>query len=164
MELAWNFAITEIISEYNETQCDKRNTYRRKVKEDKAAAAVQDEVEAPKDGEPAEGVNGAVNGHAETEDEDRPMKKFKALDGTAIVPDADGLEDDEMDADQDGGQEEDEDHHDDEIDDDEGDDDEDERAEENEGVVVVDDPDPADLATAHDMRDEALDDPNSDSD
>ena len=142
---------TNMPTEYNETQCDKRNTYRRKVKEEKAAAAERSAPDAPDDPDTATGANGAVNGHAEGEgeDEDRPAKKFKAEDGSAVAPDANGLDDDEMDGDQDGEQEA----ADDRLDDDDED--------ESEPVVLVD---PENVAAGGVVRDEALDDLDSDSD
>ena len=154
--------------EYNETQCDKRNTYRRKVKEEKAAAAVKESgEEAPKEGETTEGANGTMNGHAETEDEngDRPVKKLKAEDGSALAPHDDSLEeDDDLDPDEDIRQVDNDSQLDpfdeDEADDEDADDDQ-EEDNENEPVVLVD----ADnVAASGDLRDEALDDPDSDSD
>ena len=114
----------------------------------------------------AEVMNGEPNGHAEAKTEvhdgKRPAKKFKAENGTAVAPNADanGIGDDEIDGEQDGEQDAD-DHEDDDVEE-EGDDEEDED-EDDSGAVLVDGPDPDDMQPVHDMRDEALDDPDSDS-
>lgn len=146
------------LKKYNEVQCDKRNTYRRKVKEDKAAATAPELGDDNQDGETAGGANGTMNGHINGEDADRPAKKFKADDGTAIAPNANGLED-EMDGDHDDQDDEDEDEAD--VDDEE----EDDVVEVGPGGVVEIDADEHDddLRVDHDMRDEALDEPGDDS-
>ena len=145
-------------------QCDKRNTYRKKVKEEKAAAAPKDGDETTKEGSAEEGadgqLNGELNGHAnDDEDMERPFKKFKAQNGAAVAPDADGMDEteetidnqeDDVDDQQDDDVEEDE-----QVEDDPEDDGEDEEA---------DDDDRDDIAAAAGVRDEALDDPGSDSD
>ena len=155
----------DITLEYNETQCDKRNTYRRKVKEEKAAAAVVEEGETPTDHQTDGGANGTTNGHAEVDDEDRPVKKLKAENGTAVPPDPDGMDYDEPNGEQEGGHDEDDDddHQDDDVEDDE-DEAEEDGTNETPGVTLMDDQEDDELVTMNDMRDEALDDPDDDSD
>ena len=161
-----------IALEYNETQCDKRNTYRRKVKEEKAAAAAKegDDDEAPKDGESAPHTNGNTNGHVsgEGEDEDRPAKKFKAEDGSAIVPDPDGSDDDEMDQDEDGPQDGVDDRADDDVESEGAEDEIEEDDEDDDLESPIEIRDPRDIVIGGvqrgDVQDEALDDFNSDSD
>ena len=97
----------DTVVEYNDTQCDKRNTYRRKVKEEKATATTttttQDgDSEAPKEADGTEtSTNGTTtNGHIATEgDDERPAKKLKGDGGEAV-----GLEPDDAmsEADDDG--------------------------------------------------------------
>ncbi len=86
--------------EYNDIQCDKRNTYRRKIKEDKVVAVPADgeggdatgaTAAAPANGE----TNGTPNGHAPDADE-RPAKKQKGEAGDAVSPDQDAMNDDEL--------------------------------------------------------------------
>lgn len=146
--------------EYNETQCDKRNTYRRKVKEEKAAAVVKDADETPADGDTTTSINGGLNGHAEGDDADRPTKKLKGDDGSAFAPDPDGTEDEDIGAEEDDQENQHDDDDDDQIDD------EDDEAEDNadDRDAVMEDPDTVDAPLGRDMRDEALDDPDDDSD
>ena len=88
-------------TEYNEVQCDKRNSYRHRVKQEKAAAAA--DVDASKDGDDgAEAAhlyaqtNGTGNGHLEADDEvGRPAKKQKGLDGAVVNVDGDDEDDDD---------------------------------------------------------------------
>jgi len=75
---------SDTVVEYNDTQCDKRNTYRRKVKEEKAATTTtttQDgDSEAPKDADgPETSTNDrTTNGHTAAEgDDERPAKRIK---------------------------------------------------------------------------------------
>ena len=161
-----NQIYTDIVAEYNEAQCDKRNTYRRKIKEEKAAAAARDVLEGGKEGEDVtEGANGIVNGHVEGEDAERPVKKLKAEDGTAMAPDVDGTEDEEMDVDHEGDQDDVEEQQEDE--DDEDGDDEDDDTDDQEIEVsgtTLDEADLDGIRVEPGMRDEALDDPDSDSD
>ncbi|EMF17729.1 histone-fold-containing protein [Sphaerulina musiva SO2202] len=165
------------LKKYNEMQCDKRNTYRRKVKADKDAAAEKepgegDTSEVAKDGEaPASATNGsAASKSANGNDNNvgRPTKKLKGENGTA-VPKADA----EM-------RDDDDDDNDDEDDDNDEDDDEQDahEQEEDEGEDGAEDEDVADEEESQDeqmvdaleeqdedasgMRDEALDDPDSD--
>lgn len=143
-------------------QCDKRNTYRRKVKEDKAASAPKDgeEGDTTIEDETIEGANGAAtNGHANGENADRPTKKLKGDDGAAVAPDVD-MEDDEDPGD---GQEDDQDDPDD--GDDVQDDEDEEQSEGDEQDASLDETD-GPHTTAADLMpvDEALDDPGSDSD
>lgn len=160
MDIQANF-----VKEYNEVQCDKRNTYRRKVKEEKAAAAaVVDGDDISKDGNPMEATNGIVNGHDGADDEDRPAKKLKAEDGSAIAPDVDGLEDDDMHDDQDDEQEvyehQEEDEDEDDIDDVDDEDDEDEGP----SAVLVDDAEANEMAASRMQLQEPDSELNSDSD
>lgn len=140
-------------------QCDKRNTYRHRVKQEKAAAAqVAREDESAALAEEASAANGLSNGHAETiatdENGDRPTKKIKGAEGLVIIP-SDGVdEDDDMDDDQ-PDDEEDDDAVDDEVDDEDDD----------EGIEVTEqnEADPPDEAIAPDgTKDEALDGDESD--
>ena len=150
--------------EYSDIQNNKRNTYRRKVKEEKQANAQLDDDQAPREGEAVEGMNGAVNGHANGDDEDRPVKKFKGEDGSALAPDVDGLDDEDMDDTQDAGPDDEEDHavdDDEDEGDDEAEDEDDEDEDPSENVIH---PDPNDEVAVGSMRDEALDDPDSESD
>ena len=150
--------------EYSDIQNNKRNTYRRKVKEEKQANAQLDDDQAPREGEAVEGMNGAVNGHANGDDEDRPVKKFKGEDGSALAPDVDELDDEDMDDTQDAGPDDEEDHavdDDEDEGDDEAEDEDDEDEDPSENVIH---PDPNDEVAVGSMRDEALDDPDSESD
>ncbi|KAK1060968.1 hypothetical protein LTR74_011427 [Friedmanniomyces endolithicus] len=88
------------LKKYNDIQCDKRNTYRRKIKEDKVVAVTADgeggdasgaTAAAPANGE----TNGTPNGHAPDADE-RPAKKQKGEAGGAVSPDQDAMNDDEL--------------------------------------------------------------------
>jgi DNA polymerase epsilon subunit 3 len=149
---------TKIYVEYSDIQCNKRNTYRRKVKEEKQAASQLEGDQAAAEGDTSIATNGELE-HAEGDDADRPIKKLKADDGTAVDPDTTGLDDEDME---------------DEVDDvpdgddqadDEGDDEVEDEMEDEE------DEEPAEVAREADdevavggMRDEALDDPGSESD
>lgn len=113
-----------------------------------------------------------MNGHAEEGDEDRLVKKFKAEDGSAVAPDADGMDDEGMGDDQDDTLEDGDDQAADEDEDegDEGVDDEDDVEEETHEQIVnafVETPSDGDTdeeVAVGGMRDEALDDPGSESD
>lgn len=146
------------MTEYNETQCDKRNTYRRKVKEEKAAAAAKDGDEPAQEESAAEAINGQLNGHAEDEDMERPFKKFKAQDGAAVAPDADGM--DETEDIIDNPDDEADDQQDDDVDDEDQAEDE---AQDGGDEDADEDDERDDIAAAAGLRDEALDDPGSDS-
>lgn len=63
-------------------QCDKRNSYRHRVKQEKAAAV------GP--------VDASVVSNGDAMDEDRPQKKQKGPDGDAILLSDDGPDDDEL--------------------------------------------------------------------
>ncbi|KAK5164968.1 uncharacterized protein LTR77_009633 [Saxophila tyrrhenica] len=144
------------LQRYTEMQCDKRNTYRRKVKEEKAAAAPKDDGDTTIEGEATAGANGATtNGHANGEEVDRPTKKLKGDDGAAVAPDADSMDDED-----DDGQEDQQEDGDDQPDDEEDD------AEEDEDDDDDDNPSPEDeVDESRAMQvDEALDDPGSESD
>ena len=123
------------------------------------------------EGAPVEGTNGAMNGHAEGDDEDRPMKKLKADDGSAVALDADGMDDEDMGDDQDDILEDGDDQAADDYED-EGDDvvDEEDDVEEethsqivNAFVETPSDGETDDEVELGGMRDEALDDPGSES-
>ncbi|WPG99714.1 DNA polymerase epsilon subunit D [Acrodontium crateriforme] len=161
------------LKKYNDIQCDKRNTYRRKVKEEKAAAAGKDGASGQAGGEEDATMNGDANGHADVNDPERPIKKLKTDNGVAATPDADGnvggAEDDENDHDVD-----DQDGDDDEAEDDEDeDDDDDDDAEDDEDDVDDDETEAIDVTMEGPdddeddeerggLRDEALDEPDSD--
>jgi hypothetical protein len=173
------------MAEYNEIQCDKRNNYRRKVKEEKAAAGpaggTEGEGEGEVDGRPrsspqvlvpptSEGQEGASNGHMDGEERDgeggeRPTKKLKGENGTVVPSDADmdDRNDDPDDDGQDGPESADDD-----DEDDDDDDDADELAtdEDNSDDEMVTMEDALETQPQHEvgggMRDEALDDPDSD--
>lgn len=109
-----------------------------------------------------------TNGHVEADDEDRPTKKFKGKDGSAVLPDVDGANDDGMNDDdevevyehQEDEEDEDEEV---EVEEDDGDDQDGEEDAANSGLV--DEPDPDDIRSAQPMHlDEADSDPGSDSD
>ncbi|KAK3099041.1 hypothetical protein LTR53_019204, partial [Teratosphaeriaceae sp. CCFEE 6253] len=86
------------LKKYNDIQCDKRNTYRRKVKEDKVTIAPDggegEEVPAETAKAPANGTD-AANGHADDDDAERPAKKLRGDDGSALAPGQDDMEEDE---------------------------------------------------------------------
>ena len=102
-----------------------------------------------------------MNGHAaDDEDRERPFKKFKAQDGGATAaPEGDGMDETEETIDQ-TLEEEDEDPQDDEVEEDEDVEDEGEEAEGEEDEEMEED----DLDAEKRVRDEALDQPDSDSD
>ncbi|TKA82909.1 hypothetical protein B0A55_01160 [Friedmanniomyces simplex] len=94
--------------QYNDVQCDKRNTYRRKVKEDKAAVVPEGgeggEITGEAAAAPGNGdTNGTANGHAPIDDE-RPAKKQKGETGDAVSPDQDAMDEDGPDDEQEDGQ------------------------------------------------------------
>ena len=137
-------------------QCDKRNSYRRKIREEKAAAA-----DKPTDGG---AINGDIsmldassisvaNGRSRTDDEP-PSKKARREAGEEDVSEGDDKFHDALEGDEDG----------DEIvegeGDDEVDDDEDDEVEEDQ----VEDPLEDDERVGAGVRDEALDEGGEDSD
>lgn len=131
------------------------------MKEEKKAAepAAEDSTEAAKGGEAFVAVNGAVNGHAVADDEERPAKKFKGDAGHAVALDADGLENGEADG------EPELDEHDDEEGDDDGEEDEEDDAEDEAQDETMEDPaEETDEVEEErgELRDEALDEPDSD--
>lgn len=132
------------------------------MKEEKAAAATQDgPSDAPKttEGGTAVSTNGSatMNGHAASngDDVEPPAKKLRAESGVAVVvPDAD--DEDVEDADEQGDEDEG-------AEDEDAEDGEDEEEEDRQDEVVMDDvEEEADGAETGGMRDEALDDPDSD--
>lgn len=151
------------VIEYNEIQCDKRNAYRRKVKEDKAAAAPQGNGDGA-EAQPNVPGPGATNGDPivlidpSSDAAERPAKKLKGETGEAIQPDdedaddAEEAENDDTEMNQDADEQEEEDE-DDDVDDEEGsdgsDDDQMEDARE-------------EFEERGELRDEALDEPDSD--
>ncbi|TKA25727.1 hypothetical protein B0A50_05823 [Salinomyces thailandicus] len=153
------------LKKYNDIQCDKRNTYRRKVKEDKKAAEPGQEGEAPKDGtDPLPTPINGINGHVEadgTDDADKPAKKLKGEGGQALPVDAetDGLNDG---GDEDGESEHEADANEHEDDDDEevGDEVEDDAEDDVQDETMEDAAD--DTLDRIGERDEALDEPDSD--
>ncbi|KAI7233795.1 hypothetical protein KC330_g5187 [Hortaea werneckii] len=152
------------LKKYNDVQCDKRNTYRRKVKEEKKAGegTTENDIEASRDGEDVPITNG-VNGHGETDDLERPMKKLKGEGGHAVALDADGLHDaDDLDGEPDADEQEIED-----GDEDVGDEVEDEAEEDEAQDETMEDHDDVDdddddEGSRTRSRDEALDEPDSD--
>ncbi|CZT22665.1 uncharacterized protein RCC_08370 [Ramularia collo-cygni] len=151
------------LKKYNEIQCDKRNAYRRKVKEEKAAATPGENDEGAEASTAVSGP-GATNGdpivlidHG-SDAAERPAKKVKGDDGEALQPDeedaddADDVENDDTEMNQDA-DEQDDDAEDDDVDDEEGSD--------------GSDDEPMEDALEHleergELRDEALDEPDSD--
>ncbi|KAI4729239.1 histone-fold-containing protein [Aureobasidium sp. EXF-10728] len=151
------------LKKYNTVQCDKRNSYRRKIREEKASSktgGVDD------DGKPTDSgaENGdadasmldatevsAVNGHSRDGDEEPPSKKLRREDGEEL-DEEEGDEEEFHDA------LEGEDQAEDEVDDE----DEDEDGEEEE--QVEDGVDEEEERVGDGMRDEALDDASEDSD
>ena len=150
-------------SEYNDTQCDKRNTYRRRVKEEKAASAPNEDGDAAADAVPSvialNGIGAAVtNGHEESGEGERPVKKFKGEAGLPVVADAEAGDDetfdDAQDNDDQAGDDEDDEVEDDEVEDDVQDDDGQDETMDDAAERLDEQP--------GGMRDEALDDPDSD--
>nr|POE49322.1 hypothetical protein CFP56_32472 [Quercus suber] len=80
------------LKKYNDIQCEKRNTYRRKVKEEKAGtSAVAAENPVSADQEPMAHVQSAkvvANGHVD--DAARPAKKLRMESGGAVIPNGHG--------------------------------------------------------------------------
>lgn len=149
------------VPEYNEIQCDKRNAYRRKVKEEKAAATPAENGEGTESSNAVAGP-GASNGDPivlidpSSDAAERPAKKLKGDDGEALQADdedPDDVENDDTEMNQDA-DEQDEEAEDDDVDDEEGSD--------------GSDDDPMEDAREHldeergELRDEALDEPDSD--
>ncbi|KAF2717573.1 histone-fold-containing protein [Polychaeton citri CBS 116435] len=88
------------LKKYNETQCDKRNNYRRRVKEEKAAAVATDEGtdETLQDvSTMSNGINGMANGHQNGDE--RPAKKMRGQNGTVVPGEDDTDMDDSFDVD-----------------------------------------------------------------
>ncbi|KAM0723026.1 hypothetical protein Q7P37_001224 [Cladosporium fusiforme] len=149
------------LKKYNDTQCDKRNSYRHRVKAEKAAAAGPegddvDAVDATDASLLASQLLGVANGQADADvegDGERPAKKFKGTDGHVVVTPGEPVDDAEE-------LEEDDDVEDDDAEDDEP---EDEDGEE-EGDDVADETmegmDDGDHGGRGVMKDEALDDGN----
>lgn len=150
-------------TEYNDVQCDKRNSYRRKVKEEKAATSSSS---MPADGEqadesfvsvPVAESAAATNGRAREGETEPPSKKIRREAGD----EDDDVDDDEADAGDDA----------EDGDEDEGEGEEDGEDEEMEEVEDAEEPvedgldadDVLDRETlGADVRDEALDEPDSD--
>jgi len=153
------------VNKYNEIQCDKRNSYRRRVKADKPPAG---DATNGKDGEDADdatissgsAARGAINGSTTNGEAERPSKKARTEPGDDI----DEGEQDGEDAEEDGGEDAtEEDDEDDEESGDEAEDDDDEMDgadEEADGRLGDEDED--DGMMANGIRDEALDEPDSD--
>lgn len=149
--------------EYNEIQCDKRNAYRRKVKEEKAAATPQENGEDAEAAPDAPGP-GASNGDPivlidpSSDAAERPAKKLKGETGEAMQPgdeevdDADEADNDDTEMNHDA-DEQDEEAEDDEVDDEEDTDGSDDDTMEDAQEEIED---------RGELRDEALDEPDSD--
>lgn len=139
-------------------QCDKRNNYRRKVKEEKAAktGGEGEEGDVSVDGVKDGNTSTITNGDAGVdEDGERPIKKLKAENGDAVLPDAGD------DADDDGGEDEDDNDEDGEDgEDDGGEDDVPDEEESDEEDQPMEDA-LEEQSRRGSMRDEALDDPDS---
>lgn len=136
------------------------------MKQEQSSAVTNEDGGAVDEASAVEGANGTASGNVEDVDDERPSKKMRAENGAAMALDSSHLGDDE-DVDSEGDNDH-ENQHDEEDDDDEEDDgeDEDEGADETQdggaGMSLVDDRD--ELMTGDGLRDEALDEPNSDSD
>lgn len=153
-----------LIIEYNEIQCDKRNAYRRKVKEEKATAPSGENGEN-EDGSTDVGGPGASNGDPivlidpSSDAAERPAKKLKGDDGEAVQADdedpddADEIENDDTEMNQDA-DEQDEEAVDDDVDDEEGSDGSDDEMMEDAREHLDEE--------RGELRDEALDEPDSD--
>ncbi|SMQ46865.1 unnamed protein product [Zymoseptoria tritici ST99CH_3D7] len=148
------------LKRYNEIQCDKRNTYRKKVKEEKAAATQEGGEGGSKDGGSTNGTNSdpiVLTDRTEPDDGgERPAKKMKGEGGEAVQADQDGddADDDEGDDDQDG------DDQDDEGDDGGADSEVDEENDESGDDTMEDALE--EIEERGELRDEALDEPDSD--
>ncbi|KAK5734843.1 hypothetical protein LTR17_008613 [Elasticomyces elasticus] len=129
------------LKKYNDIQCDKRNTYRRKVKEDKtpaeSAGGEGEQTAADAVASPAVVADVDTNGHASPEDDERPAKKQKGETGDAVSPHADAMDEDGPDGEQDDGQDN---------------ADQDEEVEEASDEEVDDDSDVEDEATMEELR------------
>jgi DNA polymerase epsilon subunit 3 len=154
--------------EYNDTQCDKRNSYRHRVKAEKAektGGEGNDAADATDASLLAAQLNGVANGHAEAGDQDgeRPSKKFKGTDGHVVITPGEPIDEDDvgdMGADADDDEEEgDEEGDDDEPEDDDGDDDDDDDEVADETMEGMDEPE---MDGRGEMKDEALDGNESD--
>jgi len=147
------------LQRYNTIQCDKRNSYRRKVKEEKAAQSANGESKDPSaNGDAANADDASANGHDDGEDgEDRPAKKMKRENGDAEAVDLDDADDEEGN----GGVD-----LDDHVDEDEegegGEDDDVEDVEEDDGHDETLDETMGEVDERGEERDEALDEPDSD--
>lgn len=112
-----HYSYTHLIqnAEYNTVQCDKRNSYRRKVKADKAAAQAPSDPNNPSAPVTADStaLNSTATSPVPDADEDRPAKKVRRDDeeGDEDVDDGaeDAAEDDEGEIDEDEEMEEEED-------------------------------------------------------
>lgn len=129
--------------EYNAIQCEKRNSYRKKVREEKKAQKTV--------GDTSE-VGGAVNGH-DAEDGDFPRAPKRARRSSADPEEhVSGSEEEEADG-EDQGEDDQQDQEDDEVE-------EDDEAEGENGEELTEDP--LELRDQHDMGDEASDGDESD--
>ena len=166
--------LTGLKPEYNDTQCDKRNTYRRRVKEEKAAAAVVAPSSDGKEGEVGEvvvidgevsttnGTNG--EGDANGVDAERLVKKRKVENGNAVPPEAELEEEDDDGDDEDGDGDDEEEEEEDEDEEDDGRGEESDSAEGDSALVdrLEEDEEEVEDEERGEMRDEALDEPDSD--
>ncbi|KAK4560320.1 hypothetical protein LTR86_005515 [Recurvomyces mirabilis] len=149
------------LKKYNDTQCDKRNTYRKRVKEEKTVTVVPGEGEGEQAADSTTPLaNGTANGHATEDDAERPAKKVKGDAGLALPPDPDSVEDEDVDE-ANGDIPDDADDQEDEPEDDDVDQDDDAEDDDGQDETMED---PADqLEDRGELQDEALDDePDSD--
>jgi len=140
------------VAKYNEVQCDKRNSYRKRVKADKAAVDPEDgkDTDAMDDTDAAIS-NAVANGKRSGEDEP-PSKKIRREPGDEVDDGDEDVEDeaadDEPEEDEDGEE-------------DDGEEAEDEEAEDDEQAEEGMQEDDDDLVSGE-IRDEALDELDSD--
>ncbi|KAL1586866.1 hypothetical protein WHR41_03996 [Cladosporium halotolerans] len=149
------------LKKYNDTQCDKRNSYRHRVKAEKAAAAggaAGEALDATDASLLAAQLNGVADGQegAEGEGGERPAKKFKGEGGTVVITPGEPVDD----ADVEEMEEEDGDEGEDGEDEEEGDDDEGEEDDEDGADEAMEGVEGGEMDGRGGMRDEALDDGN----
>lgn len=95
---------TDTSTEYNEIQCDKRNSYRHRVKEEKAKPS-GDEITAPSDAvvvgaeSTATAVQGdiSMNGAAQDHETGPPSKKLKGTGGEVVATPGEQVDDEDVD-------------------------------------------------------------------
>jgi len=139
------------VSKYNEVQCDKRNSYRKRVKADKAAVDPDGKDTDAMDDTDAAISEAVANGKRSGEDEP-PSKKIRREPGDEVDDGDEDVEDEGADEEPEEEEEEDE---------EDGEEVEEEEAEDDEQVDDGMQEDDDDLVTGE-IRDEALDEPDSD--